>query len=265
MLRGRVSCVETARVPNQIWRHYKRRHPNVQNIPEPRRGSRKAEKVSASKTRSAAVSSEEASQAPVHIRQVATGSSTRASGSSWQQAVHTVTSSAKEAVEGRIDMEVGSYDEETEVEKEETSELECESMEAAMRFRPLSKDGGGKNSKKPKCRWNSLAERWAERVLRCQLAMSLSPVGNLPEAEGSPVVEENEVRRKEYLRALQAQDISPIKSESEATAEFKLRLEDIEEVVDRVQTVNADVQFVSAGIVIYAGDGFEDGMEDLEI
>ena len=103
------------------------------------------------------------------------------------------------------------------------------------------------------------------KVGQHQQAMSISPVGNLPEAEGSPVVEENEVRVKKYLRALQAQDISPIESESEATEESKLRLEDIEEVVDRAQTVNAEVQFVSADIVIYAGDGFEDGMEDLEI
>ena len=119
--------------------------------------SRKAEKVSASKTRSAVTNSEEASQVPVHIRRQdrQPERATIAGGrpSTWGLL------SVKEAAEERIATEVESCDEETEVEKEETSELECESLDAAMRFRPLNKDGGGRNSEKPSGKWNSLEER----------------------------------------------------------------------------------------------------------
>ena len=299
-------CGDGQSSKSNLTRHYKRRHPNARNIPEPRRGSRETGKVSASKTGSAAaVSPEEAGQVPVHVRRVATGSSTGASRSRWQRAVHTVTSSTMEDTEEIIATEAESSNEETEVERKETSELEGESLDAAMRFRPLNKDGGCKNSEKPGCKWNALAERWAERVLRLspevsprdllpefleenpekqrdgyimltsmealrkilqrQQDVAISPVDDPPEAEGSPIAEENEVQMKTYLRAVQAQDISPVESESEASSESKMRLEDIEEVVDRAQTVNAEIQFISADDVIYAGDGFEDGMEDLEI
>ena len=70
------------------------------------------------------------------------------------------------------------------------------------------------------------------------------------------------MRTEEYLQALQAQDSSPAESENESTVESKLKLEDVEEIVDRTQTVNADVQFVTADIIIYAGDGFEDRIDE---
>ena len=84
------------------------------------------------------------------------------------------------------------------------------------------------------------------KVWQRQQAEATSPVDDPPEEEESLIAEENEVRIKTYLRALQAQDISPVESESEDAVESKMRLEDIEDVVDRARTVNARIQFISA-------------------
>ena len=173
-------CKDDQSSKSNLTRHYKRRHPNVRNIPEPRRESHETGKVSASRTGPvAAVSREEAGQEQVDIRRVATGSSTGANGSRWRRAVHTVTSTTMEDAEETVVTGARSSNEETKVENEETSELEGASPVVAMRFRPLNTDSGGRNSEKPGRNWNTLVERWAERVLK--LSTEVSPRSLLPE------------------------------------------------------------------------------------
>ena len=51
---------------------------------------------------------------------------------------------------------------------------------------------------------------------------------------------ENEERVKAYLTSLQAQDISPVASESEGSDESKLCLEDVEDIVSKDWIVVAE-------------------------
>ena len=85
-----------------------------------------------------------------------------------------------------------------------------------------------------------------------QLSAATCPVDDPPSELG------NEVRVKAYLTSLRAQDISPVASESEDSDESKLRLEDVDDVVNKDWIVVAETPLAIEEDVIYVGGEFDD-------
>ena len=136
--------------------------------------------------------------------------------------------------------------------------------------------------------WDENPGRWLEgQIMLTSLATmrgvlhrrgvaSVSRIENLPETDSIPAkvetvdhapekVPESKggvERAKEYFLTLKAQDISPVESDDEPAGETKLKLEDVEEIIDRAQSLNADVRFVPAELIIYADGQFEDGIDE---
>ena len=171
------------------------------------------------------------------------------------------------------------------------SKVEDQSPVTTMRFKPLNELGDGKKSMKLSHEWRALTTRWAERVVK--LPPEDSPKKLLPEfleenpnkqwegefmltsmgtvreiwgrqqsaatcpVDDPPSESGNEVRVKAYLTSLQAQDISPVASE-EDSAEPKLCLEDIDEVVNKEWIIAAGTPLAFEEDVIYAGGEFND-------
>ena len=99
------------------------------------------------------------------------------------------------------------------------------------------------------------------RVLSRQEGATAFRIVSLPKLEQDSGPKRGETRTKEYLLALQAQDISPAVTDEESTRNSKLKIEDIEEIVDRERTMSANIQFVTADLVVYAGVEFEDEID----
>ena len=282
-------CGEGKSSRSNLTRHYKRIHPGVRNVPEPRREPREARRIPAT-TVSEAAAEEGSEQELAHTRRIPAEPATQTNPYCWRRAAHTETSGAKEEAADLTVIVRKGDDEETE-EKQAMSTFADQNPITAMRFQPLNELQDDKELKLSH-EWRSLATRWAERVVK--LPPDDSPRRLLPEflaenptkqwegefmlasmsavreiwrkqqsaatgpVDDPPVELENEERVEAYLTSLQAQDISPVASESEDSDESKLCLEDVEDIVYKDWIVVAETPLAIEEGVLYVGGEFDE-------
>ena len=280
-------CGEGQSSRSNLTRHYKRIHPGVRNVPEPRREPREERRTPASATMSEAAAEEkELEQKLAHIRRIQTEPAIPTSSNRWRRATHAETSDMKEEATD-LPVMVRESDDEATKEKQTMATLADQNPITAMKFQPLKEIPDDKESMKLSQEWRSLATRWAERVV--ELPPDASPRRLLPEflaenpskqwegefmlasmgavkeiwrkqqsaatgqADDPPMELENEERVKAYLTSLQAQDISPVASESEGSDESKLCLEDVEDIVNQDWIVVPETPLAFEEDVLYVG------------